>query len=83
MFNGYQTANRTRAAESNVLAAREALRVIEQTVLLDAATVHMDVVRDDAILEFQRSNVQVLGETLRRTHGRFKLGEVTRTVFSD
>jgi outer membrane protein len=79
LFNGYQTANRTRAAESSVLAARETLRVIEQTVLLDAATVYMDVVRDAAILEFQRSNVQVLGETLRRTHARFKLGEVTRT----
>jgi outer membrane protein len=79
LFNGYQTANRTRAAESNVLAARETLRVIEQTVLLDAATVYMDVVRDAAILGFQRSNVEVLGETLRRTRGRFKLGEVTRT----
>jgi outer membrane protein len=79
LFNGYQTANRTRAAESNVLAARETLRVIEQTVLFDAATAYMDVVRDAAILEFQRSNVQVLGETLGRTRRRFKLGEVTRT----
>jgi outer membrane protein len=79
LFNGFQTANRTRAAESNVFAARESLRVIEQTVLLDAATVYMDVVRDAAILEVQRSNVRVLGETLRLTRGRFKLGEVTRT----
>jgi outer membrane protein len=79
LFNGFQTANRTRAAESSVFAARETLRVIEQTVLLDAATVYMDVVRDVAILEVQRSNVRVLGETLRLTRGRFKLGEVTRT----
>ena len=79
LFNGFQTANRTRAAESNVFAARETLRVIEQTVLLDAATVYMDVVRDAAILEVQRSNVRVLGETLRQTRGRFKLAEVTRT----
>jgi outer membrane protein len=79
LFNGFQTANRTRAAESNVFAARETLRVIEQTVLLDAATVYMDVVRDAAILEVQRSNVRVLGETLRLTRGRFKLAEVTRT----
>ena len=53
--------------------------MIEQTVLLDAATVYMDVVRDAAILEVQRSNVRVLDETLRQTRGRFKLGEVTRT----
>jgi outer membrane protein len=79
LFNGFQTANRTRAAESNVFAARETLRVIEQTVLLDAATVYMDVVRDTAILEVQRSNVRMLGEILRQTRERFKLAEVTKT----
>jgi outer membrane protein len=79
LFNGFQTANQTRAAESNVFAARETLRVIEQTVLLDAAIAYMDVVRDAAILEVQRSNVRVLGEILEQTRARFKLHEVTRT----
>jgi outer membrane protein len=79
LFNGFQTANRTRAAESNVFAARETLRVIEQTVLLDAAIVYMDVLRDAAILEVQRSNVRMLAEILRQTRARFKLAEVTRT----
>jgi len=79
LFNGFQTANRTRAAESQVSAARETLRVIEQTVLLDAATAYMNVLRDAAILEVQRSNVRVLGETLRQTRDRFNVGEVTRT----
>src|ERR1700753_467178 len=49
LFNGNQTANRTRAAEGQVSAAREGLRVIEQTVLLSAATVYMDYLRDAAI----------------------------------
>src|SRR6516162_2564033 len=79
LFNGFQTANQTRAAESNVFAARETLRVIEQTVLLDAATVYMDVVRDAAILEVQQGNVRMLGEILQQTRARFKLQEVTRT----
>jgi outer membrane protein len=79
LFNGFQTGNRTRAAESQVMAARETLRVIEQTVLLDAATAYMNVLRDTAILEVQRSNVRVLGETLRQTRDRFNVGEVTRT----
>jgi outer membrane protein len=79
LFNGFQTGNRTRAAESQVFAARETLRVIEQTVLLDAATAYMNVLRDTAILEVQRSNVRVLGETLRQTRDRFNVGEVTRT----
>ncbi len=79
LFNGFQTANRTRVAESQVSAAREALRVIEQTILLNAATVYMDMLRDSAIVEVQRSNVRVLNETLRQTRDRFNVGEVTRT----
>ena len=36
LFNGFQTGNRTRQAESQVSAARELLRTTEQTVLLAA-----------------------------------------------
>ncbi len=79
LFNGFQTANRTRLAEGQVSAAREALRVMEQTVLLAAATVYMDLLRDAAIADVQRSNVRVLNETLRQTRDRFNVGEVTRT----
>lgn len=79
LFNGFQTANRTRLAEGQVSAAREALRVMEQTVLLAAATVYMDLMRDTAIAEVQRSNVKVLNETLRQTRDRFSVGEITRT----
>ena len=79
LYNGQQTANRTRAAESQVSAAREALRVLEQTVLLSAATIYMDYLRDSAIVEVQRSNVRVLEQTLKQTRDRFNVGEVTRT----
>src|SRR5437868_11064636 len=79
LFNGQQTANRTRAAESQVSAAREALRVLEQTVLLQAATIYMDYLRDSAIVEVQKSNVRVLEQTLKQTKDRFNVGEVTRT----
>ncbi len=79
LFNGQQTANRTRAAESQVSAAREGLRVLEQTVLLSAATVYMDYLQNAAIVEVQRSNVRVLEQTLKQTRDRFNVGEVTRT----
>ena len=79
LFNGQQTANRTRAAESQVSGAREALRVLEQTVLLQAATIYMDYLRDSAIVEVQKSNVRVLEQTLKQTKDRFNVGEVTRT----
>jgi outer membrane protein len=79
LFNGQQTANKTRAAESQVSGAREALRVLEQTVLLSAATIYMDYLRDSAIVEVQRSNTRVLEQTLKQTRDRFNVGEVTRT----
>ena len=79
LFNGGQTGNRTRAAESQVSAAREGLRVLEQSVLLAAATAYMDYLRDSAIVEVQRSNVRVLEQTLKQTRDRFNVGEVTRT----
>jgi outer membrane protein len=79
LFNGEQTANRTRAAESQVSGAREGLRVLEQTVLLSAATIYMDYLRDSAIVEVQRSNTRVLEQTLKQTQDRFNVGEVTRT----
>lgn len=79
VFNGQQTANRTRAAESQVSGAREGLRVLEQSVLLSAATIYMDYLRDSAIVEVQKSNVRVLEQTLKQTKDRFNVGEVTRT----
>jgi outer membrane protein len=79
LFNGFQTSNRVRAAESQVSAAREGLRVLEQTVLLSAATIYMDYLRDAAIVEVQRSNVRVLEQTLKQVQDRFSVGEVTRT----
>src|SRR5215813_10787320 len=79
LFNGFQTGNRTRQAESQVFAARETLRNTEQTVLLSAVTAYMNLLRDAAVLELQRSNVNVLEATLRQTRDRFSAGEVTRT----
>jgi outer membrane protein len=79
LFNGLQTANRTRQAESQVEGARETLRVTEQQVLLDAATAYMNLLRDEAILELNRRNVEVLTEQLKQTRDRFNVGEVTRT----
>jgi outer membrane protein len=79
LFNGFQTANRTRLAEAQVFAARETLRRTEQDVLLEAATAFMNLLRDSAILDLQRRNVEVLQEQLRQTRDRFNVGEVTRT----
>jgi outer membrane protein len=79
IYNGNQTANKTRAAESQVLGAREGLRLLEQSVLLAAATIYMDFLRDAAILEVQRSNTKVLQLTLKQTQDRYSAGLVTPT----
>jgi outer membrane protein len=79
VFNGQRTGNLTRQAESAVLQGRETLRNAAQTALLEAATQYMNVLRDTAILDLRRRNVQVLQEQLKQTRDRFNVGEVTRT----
>lgn len=69
-------------AEANVLAAREALRTTEQSVLLQAATAFLDVRRDVEIAEIRRNNVEVLLAQLDAAEDRFEVGEITRTDVS-
>jgi outer membrane protein len=78
-FNGERTANSVRKAESQVSQARETLRMMEESVLLAAATVYMDVSRDSANLQVQQNNVRVLERTLQDTRNRFTAGQVTAT----
>ncbi len=79
VWNGNRTVNSIRQAESGVLGAREQLRNTEQNTLLAGVTAYMDVLRDTAILDLDRNNVDVLKEQLRETRDRFTVGEVTRT----
>ena len=60
-------------------AARESLRTIEQTVLLDATTAYVNVVRDTAVVRLRENDVKVLAEQLKQTKEQFDVGEVTRT----
>ncbi|MGQ4272622.1 TolC family outer membrane protein [Terrihabitans sp. B22-R8] len=79
IFNGFRTRNSVRQAESGVLAARETLLNAEQNVLFDAVEAYMNVLRDFAIFDLRRNNVDLLNEELRATRERFDVGEVTRT----
>jgi outer membrane protein len=82
LYNGFQTTNRTRVAESQVLAARANLFATEQTVLLNAVTAYANLLRDGAILDLQRINVSVLEEQLNQTKQRLEQGSVTATDVS-
>ena len=79
LFNGFQTANGVHQAESAVLQARENLRNAEQNTLLSACTAYMNVLRDAAIRDLNKSNLVVLKERLDETVSRFDAGDVTGT----
>jgi outer membrane protein len=79
LFSGFRTVNAVNEAEAVVRAGRELLRDVEQSVLLEAVTAFMDVVRDQAILRLRENNVNVLSRELQATRDRFAVGEVTRT----
>ena len=79
IWNGNRTLNNVRRADSQILQARETIRLTEQNILASAATSYMNVLRDTAILNLRRNNVEVLEQQLRQTRDRFQVGEVTRT----
>jgi outer membrane protein len=82
LFDGFRTPNQVQAAEGNVAAAREVLRVLAQQVMIDAATAYMNVLRDTAVVQLQRYNVEMLEEQLRHTRQRLMVREVTTTDVS-
>lgn len=79
IFNGFETVYSTSAAEKRVLSGREDLRRSEQEVLFQSVRAYMQVVRDQAVLELNRNNEQVIATQLQATRDRFDAGEVTRT----
>jgi len=79
IFDGFRTYNSVKGAEAQVEAGREDLRGSEQSVLLNATTAYMNVVRDQSIVNLRQNNVKVLSEQLRAAEDRFKVGEITRT----
>jgi outer membrane protein len=60
-------------------AERANLFNVEESVLLQATTAYLDVVRDQALLEVARNNVKVLRTTLDQTRAQLDAGVATRT----
>lgn len=79
IYRGGQTLSATRQAEAGVRAGRELLLSAEQSVLLGAITAYMDVVRDKAVVELNKNQVEVLTRQLQASQDRFRVGEITRT----
>ncbi|MEX1146776.1 MAG: TolC family outer membrane protein [Sphingomonadales bacterium] len=79
VFRGFRTTNEVSQAATEVDAGRARLLAVEQDILLAAASAYLDVIRDEAILELTRNNVQVLNRQLEASRDRFRVGEITRT----
>jgi len=79
LYNGGSTEADVAAAEADVLAERARLLSTEQTVLFDAVSAYMDVVRDQAVFALNEQNERRLRRQLEATRDRFEVGEVTRT----
>ena len=79
VYSGGRTLAQTRQAMNTVESTRAQTLAIETSVFQAVAMAYLDVVRDQALLEVDRNNVQVLRKQLEATQDRFRVGEVTRT----
>jgi len=79
LWSGGRIGHGISAAEANILAGRENLRDIEQTVLASVIQAYADVIRDAEILAIRQSNLGVLQRQLEEASARFEVGEITRT----
>lgn len=66
-------------AKETVLATREALRGLEQQVLLSAVQAYVEVRLQQEILALRQNNVRLISQELDASKDRFDVGEVTRT----
>ena len=79
IYRGGRTEAQTEQATNLVRSERAHLVSVEQGVLLSVVTDYMNVVRDQAVLDLNINNEQVLKRQLEATQDRFRVGEVTRT----
>tara|TARA_R110000751_G_scaffold146094_9_gene250038 strand:+ start:37176 stop:38651 length:1476 start_codon:yes stop_codon:yes gene_type:complete len=79
LFDGFQTKNNVRAAESTVFGGRQDLVNTEMAILLSAAQIYANLVRDLKIVQVRKQNLQFLQEQRNASQARFDVGEGTRT----
>ena len=79
LYTGGRTGAAIDVAEANILAGRQNLRTVEQTVLQAVIQAYQDVIRDQQIVEIRQQSVTVLGNQLEETRARFEVGLLTRT----
>lgn len=79
LFTGGRVSAQIDAADAQVRAGRETLRLTEANILQLVVQAYQDVLRDQQILAIRQQSVDVLSRQLTETQARFEAGLITRT----
>ena len=79
VYTSGRTGAQVQEAEHTVLAQRAQTVAVEEQTLFNVAQAFLDVVRDQAVLDLNVNNVQVLQRQLEAVNDQFRVGQVTRT----
>jgi len=79
VYQGGAVKNAVAAAKTRVQAGRADLRATEASVFANVVAAYMDVMRDEAVVGLNQTNVNVLDINLQATSDRFEIGDLTRT----
>ncbi|MBL8780457.1 MAG: TolC family outer membrane protein [Alphaproteobacteria bacterium] len=79
VFAGGRILAQRRVADANVRAGRSILHATEQQIFIDTVSSYMNVVRDESVLNLNKTNIELLKKQLEAAQARFEVGEITRT----
>ncbi len=79
IFSGGATRAAVHKAKNSVFAERAKLIATEEQVFGQAISDYVTVIEDRQLLSLNQNNEQVLGEQLKATQDRFRVGELTQT----
>ncbi len=79
IYSGGSVRNAVNAAKVRVGAGQADLRGTESSIFSQTVAAYMDVIRDTAIVDLNRTQVRVLEVNLQATSDRFEIGDLTRT----
>ncbi|MFA9199941.1 MAG: TolC family outer membrane protein, partial [Cypionkella sp.] len=79
IYAGGAIRNSIRAAENRVEAGQADLRGTESAIFTQTVAAYMDVIRGEALVGLNASQVDVLRVNVQATSDRFEIGDLTRT----
>lgn len=79
LYAGGAVKNSVKAAKERVKAGQAGLRGSESSLFTNVVSAYMDVLRNEALVELNLNQVEVLTINLEATRDRFEIGDLTRT----